>query len=109
MAIQGDRVSYWLALGFFVPYLILEFIDLIWKQPRWDSRAEMPADAIRAVIMFRWITAMFALGIHVEFCLETIHFALRKSIFGAKALKANSFLTMFSPLIAVTGTFVLKY
>ena len=109
MAIQGDRLSYWLALGFFVPYLVLEFIDLLRKPPSWDSRADMPADTSLNVIVFRLFAAVLALGIHVDFCMEMIKSTLRKTILGTKAFEADTLISTIAPLIAIYGGGMLKF
>ena len=108
MAIQGDRVSYWLALGFIVPYIVLESIDLLGNQPTWDSRTVMPAEKRDAVIVFGLMVALFALVLHIYFCLETVNFALKKSLFEGKVFEQSKFINMFSPLVAAIGSSALK-
>ena len=103
MAIQGDPVSYGLALGFFIPYVFLEFIERLAKQPTWASRAEMSAEKNSKLIAFGLMMALLALSIHITFCLETMNLALMKSMFQAKPVRTNSFITKISPLLATIG------
>ena len=108
MAIQGDRVSYCLALGFFVPCIVLESIDLLGNQPTWDSRTVMPAEKRDAVMVLGLMAAFFALALHIDLCLETMNFALKKSMFEAKLLEPSKFIKRFSPLVAAIGSAALK-
>lgn len=111
LAIQGDRPSYWLALGFFVPFVVLEVMERLAKRPTFARFAEatnMPEEKSLAVTVFGLMTALFALAFHIAFCLETINLALTKSIFEAKPFKMNHFIAKFSPLIAATSSMSLK-
>ena len=107
MAIQGDWVSYCLALGFFVPYLLLEFIERLAKQPTWASRAEMPPEKIKGVTNFRQLVALLALGLHIYSCQVIMNFALMKSMFEAKSFEPNDIDT-FCPVVAFLGRVVLE-
>ena len=112
LAIRGDRVSYWLALGFFVPFVVLEFIQQLKKLP---TRTEdihantMPAEKDLAVTMFSQMAALFALAFHIYLCLETVNLALMKSMFEVKPFKTNEFIALFSPLVAAVGSSSLKF
>ena len=111
LAIQGDLVSFFLVLGFFVPFVVLESIELLKKRPSPARRAEaasMPAEKNIDVIFFRMTAAVFASAIHIALCLETIKLALMKSIFEAKPFEMSRFISGFSPLIAAVVPMSLK-
>ena len=59
LAIQGDRVSSWLTLGFFVPFIVLEFIERLAKRPTLEA-ARMPTEESLAVIVFKLMVALLA-------------------------------------------------
>ena len=112
LAIQGDRVSYLLVLGFFVPFLVLESIEQLAKKSTPARRAEartMPAKKKIDVMVFRVMTALFALTIHIGLCLETVKLALMKSMFEAKPFEMSRIIGGVSPLIAVTVPMSLKF
>lgn len=111
LAIRGDRVSYGLVLGFFVPFVVLELIERLAVRPTVDRLAEatrMPAEKRLAVDIFRMMVALLALAIHITICLETLNLALIKSIFEAKPFKLNSFINRFSSLVATVASSSLK-
>ena len=111
LAIRGDRVSYCLVLGFFVPFVVLELIERLAVRPTRARLAEartMPAEKSLAVDSFRLIVALLALAIHIDVCLETLNFALMKSIFEAKPIIANGFIIGFSSLIVPVAYSSLK-
>ncbi len=111
LAIRGDRVSYCLVLGFFVPFVVLELIERLAVRPTMARLAEarmMPAEKKEAVDVFRLMLATFALVIHIEFCLEIVNLALMKSIFGAEPVYMSSFMLRFSSLIATVVFSLLK-
>ena len=112
VATQGDRVSLLLALGYFVPFVILELIERVGERAtlgRFDeARHPMPAKTDQAVITFGMMAALFALVLHINFCLETLNWALRKAMFRAEPFHQNRFLTKSSPLVASIGPTSLK-
>ena len=104
LAIQGDLVSYSLVLGFFVPFLVLESIERLAKRPTLARLAEatrMPAKKNLKVIFFRQVAALFALAIHIDFCLETVNFALMKSMFQKDPFGMKRSITRFPMLVAI--------
>ncbi len=111
LAIRGDRVTYWLVLGFFVPFVVRELIERLAVPPTMPRLAEasrMPAEKRLAVDLFRLMVALLALAIHINLCLETLNLALMKSIFEAKPFKMNSFINKFSSLVATVASSPLK-
>lgn len=116
LAIHGDRVSCLLVLGFFIPFLGLEFIKWLAPPPTLSRLAEAtrvqatrtPAEKKLGVTPFRQLVAYFALTIHINLCLETVNVALMKSIFEAKPLETNRFITRFSSLVAMVVPVSLK-
>ena len=98
-------------MGFFVPFVVLELIERLGKRPTFAGLAEatkMPAEKSLAVTVSGQIAALFALAFHMDLCLETINFALTKSILEVKSFKMNRFITRFSPLVACTSSMSLK-
>ena len=111
LAIQGYRVSYGFALGFFVPFVVLEIIEQLAKRPtlaRFAQATEMPAKKSLNVIGFRYISAILALAFHIGLCLETISLTLLKSMFEAKPFQMDQFIYGFSSVVATTGFSSLK-
>ena len=103
LAIQGDRVSCLLVLGFFVPFLVLESIERLAKRPTLARLAEatrMPAEKNTDVIIFRLMAIAFASILHIDLCLETMNLALMKSMFEVKPFEMNTFISGVSPIIA---------
>lgn len=114
MAIRGDRVSIMLALGYFVPFVILELIERVADRAtlaRFDeARHPMPAETDQSVIIFGMMIAFLAFALHIDFCLETVDRALSKAMFGADPLfrQNNDFIAKFSSLVAIVGSASLK-
>ncbi|KAL8745667.1 MAG: hypothetical protein Q9190_002207 [Brigantiaea leucoxantha] len=111
LAIQGDRVSYALALDFFIPFVVLELIERLAKRPTLARLAEatrMPAEKGLAVIVFKYMVVLLASSIHIDFCLETVNLALTRSMFEVELFKMNRFIARFSPLAAAVGSMSLK-
>ena len=111
LAIRRDWVSYWLVLGFFVPFLILELIKQLKKKPSPARLAEansMPADKNLDMIVYRHIAAIPALTIHVSYFLEAVNWALMKSILKAKSFEDDALLTSLPALIPMCYYLSLK-
>ena len=108
LAIQGDRVSYGLVLGFFVPFVVLESIDWLKKEPSWAELAGANSMRTEKNLSVTVLVGLFALGIHINLCLQTMNFALMKSTFEANAFKTNRIIEKYSPQVATTGSLVLK-
>ena len=106
VTIRGDRVSNWLVLAYFVPFVILELIQRVSELPTLARSAEatyrMLKETNRAVVAFGLIAALFALAIHIDLCLETLDRALGKAMFGADPLswQNGQFIALFSALVA---------
>lgn len=104
LALQRDRISYWLLLGFFIPFLILEFIERLAKPPtlaRLANATRIPVQKKLGVTISRQMATLFALTFHNDLYLEIVNLALIKSIFKANPFKSNRFITRFSTLIAI--------
>ncbi|MDI1489603.1 MAG: hypothetical protein OHK93_000800 [Ramalina farinacea] len=114
VAIKGDRVSNWLALGYFVPFVILELIQPVSELPTLARSAEathrMPKETNRAVVAFGLMAALFALAIHIDLCLETLDRALGKAMFGADPLSRHydHSTALFSVLAAAVVLLLLR-
>ena len=111
LAIQGDRVSSLLVLGYFVPFLVLESIELLREKPNIERLAEalrMPEKMNTDVIIFRLMMDFLALALHIELCLQALSLALMKSIFEATPSKMNGIIRGFSPIVAITIPISLK-
>lgn len=112
MAIRGDPVSTGFALSFFVPFLVLECIQLLSKQPTRDSRTKMPSETMLWVtrnfeIGFGAIVRLTAFTFHLGYCLETMKSALMRSMLAANTFQQNRSIAGLSSAVAGTSTMML--
>ncbi|KAI4187303.1 MAG: hypothetical protein L6R41_002906 [Letrouitia leprolyta] len=105
MAIQGDLVSYWLALSFFVPFVILEAIERLLKRSTSSRFAE--AATFLAIgdanTLSEQVVIWPALATHVFYCLEAMNLALMNIIIEAKPFKMHNFSDQICPAKRLYG------